>query len=89
MKNNVKRALIASSLLFALSLCTGCKYASKYGDDAYKMLKKSVSKPKPPRISPHEENCKQCYGSGFVYDAYGWAYKCEACDGDGKVWVMK
>ncbi len=78
-----------SSTLIGLN--ASCKQASKYADDAWKAVDDKIddayrNRRSGPKKPPRLKRCKECNGSGVIYDYWG-AYECSRCDGDGTVLI--
>lgn len=86
-----KIIVICALVCLALSM-TGCRNAGKYVDDAARYVDDVLSGRKSVKVkmkrAPQQHTCRVCSGSGRVYDAYGYAYTCSNCDGDGKVLIQ-
>lgn len=61
------------------TLLCGCRNASKYSDDIYKVLKPK----RLPRINVKSlpKDCPHCDGGYYWYN--GYQYECSFCGGDG------
>ena len=74
-----------------IGVTSSCRQASKYADDVWKAADDKIddvyrSRKSGPKKPPRKKRCKECNGTGIIYDYWG-AYECSRCDGEGTVYI--